>query len=43
MGLIRLDPEMVELNLCPRPGEGDRALKRRRIAIRVGQRHGGLA
>ena len=36
-----IDPEMVQLHLCLRPGERDGALERRGVAILVGQRHGG--
>ena len=43
VGLIHANPEMVELDLCPRPGERDRPLERRRVAILVGQGQGGVA
>ena len=41
--LVHANPEMVELDLRPRPGKRDRPLERRGVAILVGERHGGFA
>ena len=41
--LVRANPEMVQLDLRLRPRQRDRALEGRRVAILVGQRHGGVA
>ena len=42
-GLVHANPEMVELDLRPCPGERDRPLERRGVAILVRQRDGGFA
>ena len=42
VGLVRVDSKMVQLYLRLRPRQGDRAIEGRRVAILVGERHGGV-
>ena len=37
MGLVGLDPEVMELDLCLRPGKRRRPFERGRLAVLVGQ------